>query len=57
LEQARPSKSLQGFEGRGARSKPETIAKWRKSIEAAGVIFVEPDGNGGSGVRFKKGKG
>jgi transcriptional regulator with XRE-family HTH domain len=48
--------TVRGFESRGAESKPETIAKWRKALEAAGIEFIDPDEKGGSGVRWKSHK-
>lgn len=48
-----PTVTLRGFEVLGAESKPETIAKWRKALEAAGVEFIYPDEKGGPGVRLK----
>ena len=52
-----PFDTVHGFEGRGAQSKPETLAKLTKALKAAGVEFIYPDEKGGPGVRLKTGKG
>ena len=49
-----PFDTVHGFEGRGAKSKPATLGKLRKALEAAGVEFIDPDEKGGPGVRLKK---
>ena len=38
-----PFDTVHGFEGRGAQSKPEILAKLTKALKAAGVVFIEPD--------------
>ena len=48
-----PSDTINGFESRGAQSKPETLAKLMKALKSAGIEFIEPDEKGGPGVRLK----
>jgi hypothetical protein len=31
-----------------------TAGKWRRALEAAGVIFIDPDDAAGPGVRLKQ---
>ena len=49
-----PFDTISGFEVRGAQSKPETLAKLKKALKAAGVEFIHPDEKGGPGVRLKR---
>ena len=48
--------TTKGFELGSTDPKLSTIQKWRRALEAGGVIFIEPDDVAGPGVRFKHGK-
>ena len=52
----KPFETIRSFESRGETFKPETIAPWRETLEAAGIEFIEPDEKGGPGVRLKNAK-
>nr|WP_040849912.1 helix-turn-helix transcriptional regulator [Nitrospirillum amazonense] len=41
------------FERGGVETTPETLAKLRTALEAAGVEFI-PENGGGAGVRLRK---
>ena len=47
------AETVKGFELRGSDSKLSTLQKWRRALEAAGVIFLGADDGAGSGVRLK----
>ena len=51
------SETVQGFESRGADPKLSTLNKWRRALELAGVVFIDPNpmagDNLGSGVRLR----
>ena len=34
-----------------------TVNKWRRALEAAGVMFIDPDDQDGPGVRLRGAKG
>jgi hypothetical protein len=34
-----------------------TLHKWHRALEAAGVIFIDPDEKDGPGVRLRDAKG
>lgn len=38
----------------GRNATPETLAAIRKAFEAAGLVFIEADAQGGAGVRFRR---
>jgi transcriptional regulator with XRE-family HTH domain len=40
---------------RGERLFPRTVEAIQSALERAGVKFVEPDGDGGAGVRLRAG--
>jgi transcriptional regulator with XRE-family HTH domain len=44
--------TIQGFESRGSDPRLSTLSKWRYALEGAGVRFIEPDDDGGPGVRL-----
>ena len=45
--------TVKGFERGGSDPKLSTLHKWRRALEAAGVIFIDPDEKDGPGVRLK----
>jgi transcriptional regulator with XRE-family HTH domain len=52
--------TVTGFELLGADSKISTLHKMRRALEAAGLEFIEQGQaslDGGSGVRWRKGRG
>jgi transcriptional regulator with XRE-family HTH domain len=46
--------TIKGFEARGTDPKMETVQKWRRALEAAGVEFQDETETECSGVRLKK---
>lgn len=42
------------FERGSHNTTAQTVAKIRKALEKAGILFLHPDANGGLGVRLKK---
>jgi transcriptional regulator with XRE-family HTH domain len=46
--------TVKGYEARGTDPKFGTVQKWRRTLEAAGVEFLEETDTSGAGVRFKK---
>jgi len=51
------SETVTGFETRGSDPRRSTMLKWKRSLEAAGVEFLDPTEDGkGEGVRFKSAK-
>ena len=44
--------TVKGFERGISDPKLSTLHKWRRALEAAGVIFIDPDTDGGPGVRL-----
>ena len=46
--------TIKGFEARGTDPKLSTLNKWKRALEAGGVVFVEEDGLAGPGVRIRK---
>jgi ribosome-binding protein aMBF1 (putative translation factor) len=56
---ATSAETVKGFEGRGTDPKMGTVLKWKRALEAAGVIFIDPDtasDEGGAGVRMRSQK-
>jgi transcriptional regulator with XRE-family HTH domain len=56
-ESATSAETVKGFEGRGSDPKMGTVFKWRRALERAGVIFIDPDAKsdeGGAGVRLRE---
>ena len=55
------AETVQGFESRGADPKLSTLNKWRRALELAGVVFIDPNPMGGDdlgpGVRLRGAKG
>jgi transcriptional regulator with XRE-family HTH domain len=52
--------TIKGFERGGSDPKLSTLHKWRRALETAGVIFIEPGAKsdeGGPGVRLRPVKG
>lgn len=47
--------TVQGFENRGTDPKLSTLGKWRRALERAGVVFIDPDYEMGAGVRLRTG--
>ena len=48
--------AIQNFETMGSDSKQGTVAKWRRALEAVGVVFIDSGAQsltGGPGVRLK----
>jgi hypothetical protein len=45
--------TVKGFERGGSDPKLSTLHKWRRALEAAGVMFIDPDEKNGPGVRLK----
>jgi len=48
--------TIQDFEARGSNPKLLTVMAWRRALEKAGVIFIEPDKEAGPGVRLATGR-
>lgn len=44
--------TLKNYELRGTDPRYRTMQKWRRTLEAAGVVFLEPGGGMGPGVRL-----
>lgn len=47
--------TIQDFEARGSDPKLSTLGKWRRALERAGVVFIDPDYDMGPGVRLRTG--
>jgi transcriptional regulator with XRE-family HTH domain len=47
------SETVKNFELRGSDPKLGTVQKWRRALEAAGVVFLDGDEHRGPGVRIK----
>jgi len=45
--------AIREFELGSSDPKMGTVQKWRRALEAAGVLFIDPDGQHGPGVRLK----
>ena len=50
------AETVQGFEARGSDPKLTTVNKWRRALERAGVILIDPDAEAGPGVRLREGR-
>jgi hypothetical protein len=53
---ATSAETVKGFEGRGTDPKMGTVLKWKRALEGAGVVFIDPDAKsdeGGAGVRLR----
>jgi transcriptional regulator with XRE-family HTH domain len=48
------AETVKGFEGRATDPKMGTVYKWRRALEAAGVVFLEETETEGPGLRLKK---
>jgi transcriptional regulator with XRE-family HTH domain len=48
--------TITDFETRGSNPKLLTVMAWRRALEKAGVIFIEPDEQLGPGVRLREGR-
>ena len=51
------AEAVQWFEARGGDPKLSTTIKWRRALQKAGCILIEPDAEGGPGVRLREPKG
>ncbi len=55
------AETVKGFELRGTDPKLSTLNKWRRALELAGVVFIDPNPMGGDelgpGVRLRGTKG
>ena len=47
------SSTIQQFEWGGSNPKMQTVLAWRRTLQKAGVIFIEDDGEQGPGVRLR----
>ena len=47
------AKTIQDFETGVSDSKQGTVAKWRRALQSAGVVFTEADESGGPGVKVR----
>jgi hypothetical protein len=45
------------FENGDTDPRLSTLHKWRRALEAAGVMFIDPDDQHGRGVRLRGAKG
>jgi transcriptional regulator with XRE-family HTH domain len=50
------AETIKNFELRGSDPKQGTIQKWRRALQAAGVMFLDEDDTAGPGVRLRKTK-
>jgi transcriptional regulator with XRE-family HTH domain len=48
-----PAITTKQFENGDTDPRLSTLHKWRRALEAAGVIFIDPDEKDGPGVRLK----
>ena len=48
--------TITDFEARGSNPKLLTVMAWRRALEKAGVVFIEPDDQMGPGVRLRAGR-
>ena len=49
--------TIKNFESGTSDPKLSTLHKWRRALEAAGVMFIDPDDQNGTGVRLRGAKG
>jgi predicted transcriptional regulator len=49
-----PAITTKQFENGDTDPRLSTLHKWRRALEAAGVMFIDPDDQHGSGVRLRK---
>jgi transcriptional regulator with XRE-family HTH domain len=49
--------TIKNFESGTSDPKLSTLHKWRRALEAAGVMFIDPDDQNGPGVRLRGAKG
>jgi transcriptional regulator with XRE-family HTH domain len=52
-----PAITTKQFENGETDPRLSTLMKWRQALEAAGVIFIDPDAKseeGGAGIRLRK---
>jgi predicted transcriptional regulator len=52
-----PAITTKTLEARRSDPRLSTLHKWRRALEAAGVVFIDPDAQsqeGGEGVRLRK---
>ena len=45
--------TIKNFESGTSDPKLSTLHKWRRALEEAGVLFIDPDERGGPGVRLR----
>jgi DNA-binding XRE family transcriptional regulator len=48
--------TITDFETRGSNPKLLTVMAWRRALEKAGVVFIDPDEQMGPGVRLREGR-
>jgi len=48
--------TITDFETRGSNPKLLTVMSWRRALEKAGVVFIDPDDQLGPGVRLREGR-
>jgi transcriptional regulator with XRE-family HTH domain len=48
--------TITDFEVRGSNPKLLTVMAWRRALEKAGIVFIEPDDQMGPGVRLQEGR-
>jgi len=49
--------TIKNFESGTSDPKLSMLHKWRRALEAAGVMFIDPDDQNGPGVRLRGTKG
>lgn len=49
-----PAITTKQFETGSTDPRLSTLLKWRQALEAAGVLFIDPDDEAGAGVRLRK---
>ena len=50
------SDTITDFETRGSNPKLLTVMAWRRALERAGVVFIDPEEELGPGVRLRAGR-
>jgi predicted transcriptional regulator len=52
-----PAITTKQFENGDTDPRLSTLHKWRRALEAAGVMFIDPEEKDGPGVRLRGAKG